>query len=318
MNAEQSYTVDFPSDREIRAIRRLRAPRELVFRAWTEPEHLTQWWGPRGFTMTVAELDVRPGGRWEFTFHGPDGVDYLNQLAFLEIEAPSRLVLRHENAPRFTITATFAESAGTTTVTFSALFDSAEVCAGVKSYAVPGNRETLDRLEERVALLLAGKAWQTTRLLDAPVELVWKAWTELPHLMAWFGPQGFTVSEAKLELVPGGEFHYGITSPEGLTMWGRWRFREIVPRKKLVLLSSFSDAQRGVTRHPLSSTWPLETLSTTLLEPVGDKTLMTIEWLPFYASAQELQTFLGAFESMNQGWGGTLAKLEAYLAEQRH
>lgn len=315
MDAQDAHRVEFPSDREIRSTRILMAPRELVFRAWTEPEHLVKWWGPRGFSMTVDEIDIRPEGNWNFTFHGPDGTDYRNAITFVAIERPSRIVMRHHSNPAFTITATFEERDGQTELTFSAVFDSAAVCEGVKSYAVPGNRQTLDRLEERVELLIAGKAFTTSRVFDAPRDLVWKAWTDLDHLKKWFGPKGVTVKKAELDLVEGGVFHYCMQTPDGHEMWGKWVFREIVPPRKLVLISSFSDADGGLTRHPLSDTWPLQTLSTTEFSEEDGKTRLTLHWIPFHARPEEVETFLASFKAMEGGWGGTMAQLDAYLSE---
>jgi uncharacterized protein YndB with AHSA1/START domain len=80
------------ADRELVFTRVYDAPRELVFEAWTDPKHLTQWWGPNGFTTTIHEMDVRPGGVWRLVMHGPDGKDYNNRIAFLEVVKPERLV----------------------------------------------------------------------------------------------------------------------------------------------------------------------------------------------------------------------------------
>ena len=77
--------------REIVAARVFDAPRELVFDAWTDPEHVAQWWGPNGFTNTIHEMDVRPGGVWRFVMHGPDGVDYNNKIVYIEVVKPERL-----------------------------------------------------------------------------------------------------------------------------------------------------------------------------------------------------------------------------------
>ena len=77
-------------DRSIVLSRMLQAPREQVFELWTSPEHLANWWGPNGFTLTTHEADIRPGGVWRFTMHGPDGVDYPNVLRYDEdVHAPS-------------------------------------------------------------------------------------------------------------------------------------------------------------------------------------------------------------------------------------
>src|SRR5215510_12996881 len=112
----------------------------------------------------------------------------------------------------------------------------------------------------------AAKAKETvftiTRVFDAPRDLVWKAHTELEHLKHWWGPKGFTWAGGRLDLRPNGVFHYGLKSADGGTMWGKLTYREIVAPRRLVLIVSFSDEKEGVTRHPMSAAWPLETLST--------------------------------------------------------
>ncbi len=75
--------------------RLIAAPRELVFRAFTTPEHLANWWGPTGFSITTAAFDFQVGGVWRFVMHGPDGRDYQNRLVFEVIDPPSRIVSRH-------------------------------------------------------------------------------------------------------------------------------------------------------------------------------------------------------------------------------
>ncbi|HJU84374.1 MAG TPA: SRPBCC domain-containing protein, partial [Holophagaceae bacterium] len=84
-----------PAAREFGAARILEAPRELVFRLWTEPGHVEKWWGPEGFRNTIHEMEVRPGGRWRLTMHGPDGTDYPNVITYLEVLPPHRLVYHH-------------------------------------------------------------------------------------------------------------------------------------------------------------------------------------------------------------------------------
>lgn len=153
-----------------------------------------------------------------------------------------------------------------------------------------------------------------TRVFDAPRDLVWKAWTDPEHLRKWFGPKGFTMPTCSMDLRPGGVFHYGMKSPDGHEMWGKWIFQEIMPPARLVVVVSFSDAEGGVTRHPMSATWPLETLSTSTFTERAGKTTLTLRWAAHHATAVERKTFDSAHDSMTQGWGGTMAQLEAYLA----
>ena len=117
-------------EREIVATRVFDAPRELVFRMWTDPKHIAHWWGPNGFTNTIHEMDVRPGGVWRFVMHGPDGVDYKNKIVYLEIVKPERLVYRHAGEEgtedvRFHTTVTFLEEGGKTKLTLRMVFESA-------------------------------------------------------------------------------------------------------------------------------------------------------------------------------------------------
>lgn len=151
------------------------------------------------------------------------------------------------------------------------------------------------------------------RTFDAPRELVWKAFTERDQLMRWFGPKGFTMQFATLDLRPGGVFHYGLQSPDGKEMWGKWIFREIVKPERLVFVVSFSDAQGGVTRHPMSPTWPLETLSTNTFTEHEGKTTIAVRWSAINATDDERKTFDDSHEGMRMGWTGTMDQLAAYL-----
>jgi len=152
-----------------------------------------------------------------------------------------------------------------------------------------------------------------TRVFDAPRDLVWKTWTEAEH-MQWWGPKGVSIHHAKLELHPGGTFHYCMKTPDGHEMWGKWVIREVVEPERLVFINSFSDRDAGLTRHPMNPNWPLEILSTITFADQGDKTLLTIQWLPLHPTDVERQTFDEGHESMKGGWSGSLDRLEAYLA----
>lgn len=157
--------------------------------------------------------------------------------------------------------------------------------------------------------------FSTTRTLNAPRELVFQAWTQPEHLTRWMSPAGMTQVSTSLDLRPGGLFHYGLSTPQGQEMWGKWVFREVTPPSRLVFVSSFSDAAGGFTRHPLAENWPLETLSTVTFTEHGGRTLLTLSSKPINASESERQAFLNALAGMEQGWGGTFAQLERHLTE---
>jgi uncharacterized protein YndB with AHSA1/START domain len=146
------------TDREIIQKRLLDAPRSLVWRAWTEPEHLKVWWGPDGFTNTFHEYDLRPGGVWRFMMHGPDGTDYPNKIVFEEVEEPSRIVYQHSDDEEkgdhphcFHVTVTFEEQDGKTLVTLHSLFPTKADCDAVQKFgAIEGGVQTLGRLDQHL------------------------------------------------------------------------------------------------------------------------------------------------------------------------
>ena len=150
---DTNAAVESLADREIAGKRVFDAPRELVFDAFTDPEHIGQWWGPNGFTTTTFEMDVRPGGVWRFVMHGPDGTDYQNKIVYLEIDRPARLVYDHVTGPLFHVTVTFEDIDGKTEVTMRALFATAELRNKVaKDYgAIEGMHQTLARLADYVS-----------------------------------------------------------------------------------------------------------------------------------------------------------------------
>ena len=159
------------------------------------------------------------------------------------------------------------------------------------------------------------EAFVISRVFDATREIVWKAWTEAEHLKHWWGPKGFTVVHSKIDLRPGGVFHYGMRSPDGRDMWGKFVFREIVKPERLVFVNSFSDEKGNVTRHPMHLAWPLEMLSTITFTEQAGKTTVTVRWLPLNATVEERKTFEDGRPSMQQGWTGTMDKLDDYLAK---
>ena len=154
-----------------------------------------------------------------------------------------------------------------------------------------------------------------SRVFDAPRDLVWKCFTDPERMKQWWGPKGFKVLAAKMDLRPGGTYHYGMRAPNGQTMWGKFVYREVVPQERMVFINSFSDEKGGITRHPGNENWPLEMLSSFSFEDApGGKTKFTVTWTPHNASEDERKTFDSNRQSMLQGWGGTMEQLEAYLA----
>ena len=156
----QDQSVATTPDREIVTARLLDAPRELVFKVWTDPKHLPHWYGPNGFRTTIEEMDVRPGGVWRLVMHGPDGRDYRNHIVFSEVVPPERLVYRHVPEPGAEIAThetivTFADRGGKTEVTLRLVFESNAVRDHIiKTYnALEGGKQTIGRLADYLAQL---------------------------------------------------------------------------------------------------------------------------------------------------------------------
>ncbi len=144
------------ADREISTTRIFDAPRELVWKVWTEPSHIAQWWGPKGFTNTIHTMDVKPGGVWDFIMHGPDGVDYPNKVFYREVKKPERLFYDHGEPGEisyFQVTVTFEEVGRKTKLTMKMLFPTAKQrnLVAEKYGAVEGLKQNMDKLAEYLA-----------------------------------------------------------------------------------------------------------------------------------------------------------------------
>ena len=138
-------------DREIATFRVLHHQRELVFRAFSDPHHLVNWWGPKGFANTFHEFNLQSGEFWRFTMHGPNGADYTTESIFVEVKPSERIVLKHLSSPQFEMTITLDKEVGKTRIGWRQRFNSAEECERIKKFAVEANEQNLDRLEAELS-----------------------------------------------------------------------------------------------------------------------------------------------------------------------
>lgn len=161
----------------------------------------------------------------------------------------------------------------------------------------------------------APRAFELARTFDAPLPLVWQAWSEAERLQEWWGPKGCRLEVARLEFRPGGFFHYAMQySGNAPPMWGRFMYREISPSHRLVWLNSFSNAECGIARAPFEQLLPLEIENTVTFTERDGATTVALRALPFGATDAECQVFDGMFASLENGYGGTLSQLAGYLA----
>lgn len=140
---------------EIVTTRIVQFPIELAYAAWTEPEHLKNWWGPKGFTNTFNEFDLRPGGKWSFIMHGPDKGNYANECEFLKVEKPNFISWKRHSKPLFQVSAAFeAVSDNQTKIVFKMIFDTPEECNKLKPFVVDKNEENFDKLETELSKMI--------------------------------------------------------------------------------------------------------------------------------------------------------------------
>ncbi|MBU4539544.1 MAG: SRPBCC domain-containing protein [Weeksellaceae bacterium] len=139
------------SDREIFSSRILHSPIEHVYQAFADPLHLKNWWGPEGFTNTIHEFDLRPGGRWILTMHGPEQGHYENSSVFKTVQPPHSVTWKRISKPLFDMEIGFEKiSESETKIFFSMIFATREECDKIRRFAALKNEENFDRLEREL------------------------------------------------------------------------------------------------------------------------------------------------------------------------
>jgi uncharacterized protein YndB with AHSA1/START domain len=155
------------------------------------------------------------------------------------------------------------------------------------------------------------------REFNAPRELVFQVWTDPAHFGGWWGPKGFSLEVAKMDVRPGGMFLGCQKSPDGqYAMWGRFVYQEVQAPEKLVWVQSFSDPEGNIVRAPFNPHWPLEILNILTLEENEGKTVLTLQGGPLDASDEEQAAFDAMSPLVAQGFEGTFEQLANYLASQ--
>lgn len=309
---------------EITISRLYDAPVEDVWDAWTDPAQVAQWWGPRGFTLTIHEKDLRPGGVWNYTMHGPDGTDYPNKTRYFEVEEYAKLVYDHggndDRAPLFRVTVLFSELGGKTKMDMTMALPTPEAADETRKFIKKaGGDSTWDRLAEYLEKEETGKEkFVINRSFDAPLDVMFDVWSQPEHFSKWLPPTGFDMEFITADIRPGGSAFYAMTSDDGkVKMFGRVSYLKIEAPDTLVYTQQFCKENGDISRHPMAPTWP-ETMLTIvkLTAESQDRTRVTVTWEPYgTVTAEELDTFIKARGGMTQGWTGSFDKLEGYVGE---
>lgn len=302
------------------------APRELVWRAWTESRHFKQWWGPKDFTTPVCVMDLRVGGAYLWCMRGPDGKDYFSTGVFREIVPMSRLVYTDSLAdangkvvpasyygvpgdlPAETlVTVTFEDDGPRTRMTLR----HAGMPAGTHSeMASEGWNQSFDKLaaslqastrqsSSLVVRLPSDREILMTRVFDFPRRLVWEAHTTTEHIRQWWGPRRTRLAICEMDFRPGGAWRFVDRRDDGKEYGFRGVYREISPPERIVWTFEFDGAPGHVS---------VETL--TLVETDG-KTTLTVRSV--FDTAEERDAMLQS--GMEAGARETWERLAEYLEE---
>ena len=296
------------------------APVAIVWDAWTDLEQVAQWWGPRGFTITTHSKDLRVGGIWHYTMHGPDGTDYPNKTKYYDVVEKSRLVYDHggydDRAPLFRVTADFKENQGKTRMDLTFTFATPEVAIEMGLFIkAAGGNATWDRLAEFLSHEIAQReVFVINRSFDAPIDLVFSMWSDPQHLATWLAPTGSNMTFYKSDIREGGETFYSMMNDQYI-LYGRTNYLEIKKPTRMVYTQQFCDKDQNMARHPMAPTWPETMLTTVEFNSEFDGgTRVTVTWEVYgECSREELETFVQARGGMTQGWTGSFDKLDEAL-----
>lgn len=308
---------------ELKIIRIYDAPVKLVWEAWTDDKKVAKWWGPRGFSITTHAKDLRVGGFWKYTMHGPDGTNWENRTIYHEVEKYSRLVYDHggneDRPPLFRVTVNFKEVNGKTHMDMTMAFDTPENAKQSKKFIKDaGGNGTWDRLAEFLEKEESGQEkFVINRTFEAPLDRVFDAWSQPEKFAKWLGPKGMSMEFIRAEVKPGGSSFYKMSNGSDLTMYGTIQYKEVTRPSKIVYTQQFSDEKENVSRHPMMPTWPETMLTTVLFNAEGpNETRVTVTWeIQGPVTAAELAAFVKERGGMTQGWSGSFDKLDELFAK---
>jgi uncharacterized protein YndB with AHSA1/START domain len=305
---------------ELRISRVYDAPVQAVWDAWTEPDQVARWWGPRGFTITTHSKDLRPGGTWIYTMHGPDGTDYPNTTYYHEVRERELLVYDHGASegrpPLFRVTVTFQavgdeRTAMEMTMTLATPEAAEEIAKFIKK---AGGESTWDRLAEYLEKEASGKeVFVINRCFDAPAQRVFEMWTNPVHLCRWLPPGGLEMEVLGGSIQAGDGIVLRMHGPS-MEFYSRMEYRE-VGLNRIVYTQQFCDRDGRVSRHPLAPTWPETMLTTITLTAEGEsRTRVTVASEAYGPCTEpEMDAFRKERGGMTKGWSGSFDKLEGLL-----
>lgn len=291
--------------RELSSSRFLDATPENVFKAIENPEILALWWGPEGFSNDFHEFAFLEGADWKFAMIGPDGTSYPNHCVFEKI-SPERIVIRHLGSVHaFTLVIGIKPENEGTRITWNMTFDSAEECKKAMAYAPACNEQLFDRLAiELTVMAPSERDLVLRRIIDAPAEKVFQAWTDPEMIVKWFTPPPYKTTSADLDPRPGGRFFVMMQGPKGEELPNPGVYLEVVKNKRIVSSDAYTAAWKPSAK-------PFSTLDLNF-EDLGGKTKYTAivrHWTVADKKAHEDMGF-------HTGWGIAASQLENLIKTQ--
>lgn len=304
---------------------------EVVWKAWTMPEHVVRWWGPKGFTTPVSKIDLRVGGEYLYCMRSPDSKDFWGKGVYREIVAPQRLVMTDSFADErgntvsatyygmnkeipleMLITVVLEGQDGKTKLTLR----HAGMPSGADSEgAKQGWSESFDKLAEYLKtekLFVSGKndpkfefpsdrEVVITRIFDAPREKVFKASIDPGLISQWWGPKRYTTEVEKMDVKPGGIWRFIQRDGEGNEYAFNGVYREVVPPEREVHTFEF-EGMPG-----------LMMIETSVFEEYGGKTKLKVT-----DQFQTVEDRDGMFSSgMKEGATESMDRLEELLRKRK-
>lgn len=303
------------------------APRNLVYRIYTDPKLIPEWWGPRNLTTTVERDEVRPGGIWHYIQRDPQNNIFAFHGVYHSFEPNTRIVstFEWEGMPGHVcfVTTTFTDQGSRTIVTQQNIFQSVQDRDGMIQQGMEqGIIEGDERFNELLAKLKTGQmtdasmtypaaggsSIRLTREYDAPPQRVWEEWTDPELYKCWSAPKDYYTPFANFDLRVGGKYLASMRGPDGKDIWSTGIYKEIIEPNRLVMTDSFADEHGNIvpaSYYGMGDNLPMEMEVDVTIVDLGGKTRLVLEHKGLPEGEILAQT--------KQGWAETLDKLEECL-----
>ncbi len=309
-----------PRPNEIELIRTYDAPVKIVWDAWTDVKQLEHWWGPRGFTITSQSKNLHPGGQWIYTMHGPDGTGYPNITTYHVVLKYEKLVYDHggndEREKLFSVSATFKEDKGKTTVRMVFTFSSAQEAKTMKQYIKEANgNSTWDRLGEFLENKTRNKdVFFINRSFETDIKSLYELWINPDHFCRWLGPANSSMTFLSKDIRDGGSSLWSMTT-DGQTKHGQLNYVKLAGPNTLIYKQNFCDNNGKLCKPDFAPNYPDAILTTVqLTEEYPTQSRVTVKWeIDGPASDIERKTFHDMKTLMTGGWNSSFDKIDQLL-----